>query len=244
CLSNKLDWANVALCVVTKINAGDETSIDKVSLKAGVRLTKDERKDVSGIGCRIVFANRRSMPTNVEDHILNRRSDYRTFALRECRMLNQGKLNKRIFLAPSPVAVKLLRQLHDLGWNHITRHYERRIIGDVISLLNQAHHGCSRTAHRLPTSQRVLATGVLRKHAPVHFLVQRKERVRLVSINLTDYDLLFARKLAFVKRRIARGVFHELECSTKIWTRSREVVFDNFFPGSAVVDDPKRANRS
>jgi hypothetical protein len=65
------------------------------------------------------------MPTDVDDDVLHRLTDDRAFALGQRRVLDKRKLNKRIFLSSRPIAVKLLRHLHDVSRIDIARQNQR-----------------------------------------------------------------------------------------------------------------------
>src|SRR6185369_10256539 len=123
-LRDKRDWSNVALCVVTQINARNQTRIDEVTLKSRSLLTQDERKHVGSVSCWIIFADRRTMPTDVDDHVLHRLLNHYTFALWQRWMLHEREFNKRIFLALGPVAIKLLRHFHHVSRVYVTRQHE------------------------------------------------------------------------------------------------------------------------
>ena len=73
-----------------------------------------------------------------------------------------------------------------------------------------------RAAYCLTIPKRVLAAGVLREHAVVHFLVaaERTGSIRFDQSRQSRLAVSRANSL-FVKQRVARRVFHELHRGTQ-----------------------------
>src|SRR5258705_13137021 len=110
-LSHDRNWPNVALRVIAYRDACHHTSINQSALESRIRLRKDVREDISRIRRGVILSNRRSVPADINYHVLNRLSNDGAFVFRHRRMLNNWKFNKKIFLATSPIAEKLLNQL-------------------------------------------------------------------------------------------------------------------------------------
>ena len=110
-LKDDVDWADVALRVVTDADAVHQSGVNQVALKARIGLLHDERKNVGSISRGVVFADRRTLPANLDQSRSDRLLDDAAFALLQRRMLDQWKLHERIFLASRPVAEELLGHL-------------------------------------------------------------------------------------------------------------------------------------
>src|SRR5258705_6523639 len=111
------------------------------------------------------------MPSDVDNYVLDRRSDYSSFAFGQRRVFYERKLDEWLFLTSSPISVKLLRHLDDVRWINVASQDKCRIIRHVVTLLDQPHHRSGCTGNGLPVSQRILSTCVFRKKSAVHCLV-------------------------------------------------------------------------
>src|SRR5262249_40592401 len=71
-----------------------------------------------------------------------------------------------------------------------------------------------------------------------------KERVRLIAVDLPDYDLFLSTKLALVKQRVTSRIFHKLHRRTNVWTGGCEVVIHYFFARRPVVSNAHLSDRT
>jgi hypothetical protein len=75
---------------------------NQVSLKTRIGLLHDERKSVGGISRRVVFPDRWTLPANLDQNISDRLFDDGAGAVLQRRMIDHGKFDEGIFLAPRP----------------------------------------------------------------------------------------------------------------------------------------------
>src|SRR5207302_764091 len=65
----------VSLSVIPGGHTIDQTRINQIPLKLRIGLLQNEREGVGGISCRIVFANRWSLPTDLDQDVSHRLFD-------------------------------------------------------------------------------------------------------------------------------------------------------------------------
>src|SRR6185312_14357447 len=182
------------------------------------------------------------MPANRDNYILDGLLDYGALALGQRRMLDERKLDKRIFLAPRPIAKELLCHLKNLFGLNVSSHNQSGVIWYVIASLNQAHLLGCRRRNSLPISQGRLAARIFVKESRKDLAVQVIERIRFVSIDLTNNHFALALKLEIVEQRVTGRISHELHRGSQIRTGRREVIVNYFFASGTVIGNSQLAD--
>ncbi len=148
-------------------------------------------------------------------------------------MHDQRELHEGIWRL-GPACVQIVGAPEHVGGVDVTDDEERRVVRDVVALLDRAHPRRRRGEHRLAVAKGVLARRVLPVDLLLHRPPQQETRVRLVPVHLASHDHPLARELLIVEERRGDRVPHERHGAVEVIGGGREEVVHPIVAGPPV----------